>query len=144
MTPSARMFTIHHDARGRLGVLAPKGAPYVYFTTLFPGICKAWHRHQKQTDRMSCVSGMVRIVALAPNQPPKESTFAIVQVISGERAPMLITIPPGWWHGIQNLEAKEAVIVNCPDQVYDAAHPDEERLPWDHPAFGWQWEKRNG
>ena len=139
MIPKAHPLVVHHDARGRLCVLVtePQSHPHVYFTTLYPGIIKAFHRHKKQTDFMTCVSGMVRIVVT-------NGENGAYQFISGEQAPVMVEIFPGWWHGIQNLGKREAVIVNCPTEAYNEKEPDEERKPWNDYDLGFDWLKRNG
>jgi len=137
MIPTAHPLTVHHDVRGRLAVLCPEGAPHVYFTTLYPNIVKAYHSHLVQFDRMTCVKGMVRIVCWQEGQE-------VFQFISGERAPVRVDIPPGWWHGLQALGSEEALVVNCPTIAYDAKNPDEQRRPWDDPAIPFDWLKRNG
>ena len=40
------------------------------------------------------------------------------------------------WHG---HDRQTDVIVNFPDQVYDAAHPDEHRAPYDTPTVPYDW-----
>ncbi len=34
----------------------------IYMTTNYPGVVKAWHYHQKQTDNICCLKGMIKIV----------------------------------------------------------------------------------
>jgi len=142
MTPFAHSLTVHHDARGRLAVLLAQGIPpfqkfgQIYFTTLHPGIIKAWHRHKFQIDFQSCISGTVRIVVSDGKN--------VWQWVSGETAPTLIEIPQQLWHGIENLSEKEAIVVNCPTEVYNEKEPDEERLSWDSSEIPFEWNKRNG
>ena len=144
LVPVAHPLTAHHDARGRLVVLLAEGmtrwsAPQqIYYTTLFPGLIKAWHRHQYQTDGQTCVAGMVRIVVVS-------DAGQVWQWVSGERAPVCVEIPPGLWHGIQELTGvHDAVVVNGPDRVYDELSPDEERRPWDDPTIPFEWQRRHG
>jgi dTDP-4-dehydrorhamnose 3,5-epimerase len=42
---------------------------------------------------------------------------------------MLITVPPGLWHGMQALGGCDGAFVNFFDRLYDHAAPDEWRLP---------------
>ncbi len=48
-------------------------------------------------------------------------------------------IPSGVWHGLQNLGASDALIVNCPTRAYDYEDPDHYRLPYDSPAIPYSW-----
>jgi len=56
------------DARGWLAELLRKDWPefktfaQAYLTTVYPGVVKAWHCHQKQTDNFVCVKGKVKLV----------------------------------------------------------------------------------
>jgi cystathionine beta-lyase len=43
--------------------------------------------------------------------------------------PMLVTIPPGIWHGVQNLGASDCAFLNFFDRLYEHGNPDEWRLP---------------
>ena len=141
MIPRALPLTVHPDARGRLMVLCEEGAPHIYMTTIYPGVIKAWHQHERQLDRMTCIKGMVRIVcsqSVAGNVP------SLYEFISGEHSPIRVDIPSGWWHGLQALGSEEAVVVNCPDAAYCEEHPDEIRLPWNDPLIPFDWMRRNG
>jgi len=45
--------------------------------------------------------------------------------------PTFIVLPPGIWHGLQNLGSTDALILNYPTHAYDYADPDHWRLPYD-------------
>jgi len=40
----------------------------VYVTTTYPGVVKAWHKHEKQTDNVACVQGMIKLVLYDPRE----------------------------------------------------------------------------
>ena len=56
------------DERGRLMEILRDDDEFftrfgqVYMTTNFPGVVKAWHYHQKQTDCVTCVHGTIKLV----------------------------------------------------------------------------------
>ena len=45
--------------------------------------------------------------------------------------PSLLAIPPGVWHGVQNLSTDVSCFVNLFNRPYDYENPDEWRLPPD-------------
>jgi len=98
----------------------------VYLTTIRPGVIKAWHLHEKQTDRMMLVSGLVRFVVWDSNA--EENTK--LDLIVDSRDPYLIIIPPNLYHGFQNIGNTEAMIINSPDALYNRKSPDEHRIPY--------------
>ena len=57
----------HCDDRGRVMEILRKDDPHfagfgqAYFSSIYPGVIKAWHAHQKQTDCISVIHGMAKI-----------------------------------------------------------------------------------
>ncbi len=45
----------------------------VYMTTTYPEVVKAWHKHEKQTDNVACIQGMIKLVLYDPRE--KSSTY---------------------------------------------------------------------
>lgn len=113
------------------------GFGQVYLTTVYPGVVKAWHMHKAQTDNMACVKGMVRLGLWDPE------TKEVMEIFMGERRPLLVTIPPGVYHGFQAIGPETAFIINVPDKLYNYEDPDEHRRPWDDPEIPFIWEIRN-
>jgi dTDP-4-dehydrorhamnose 3,5-epimerase len=62
------------DERGRLMEILRRddelfrGFGQVYLTTTYPGVVKAWHKHEKQTDTIACVAGVIKM-ALYDGRP---------------------------------------------------------------------------
>ena len=61
------------------------------------------------------------------------TTFGKVQVVHlSEAVATLVTIPPGVWHGIQNLQPDSpSGMINYFDEPYNPSDPDSWRLPPD-------------
>lgn len=98
----------------------------VNLVRLYPGAVCAWHRHQKQTDRLFCVTGAVRVGLLGPDGKPD-------WLVLDERSPGPFTIPRGTWHGYGAL-TEPCILLQYNTPKYDPT--DEERqplkkLPWD-------------
>jgi dTDP-4-dehydrorhamnose 3,5-epimerase len=39
-----------------------EGFGQVYITTAYPNVVKAWHFHKRQTDKLACIKGMMKVV----------------------------------------------------------------------------------
>lgn len=111
----------------------------VYMTTNYPGVIKAWHYHKKQSDNVTCVKGMIKLVLHDPREesPTKGQTD---EFFMGEHRPLLVHIPPLVYHGWKCISETESLVVNTVTQVYNYENPDEHRRPWDDPEIGYDWE----
>ena len=61
----------------------------------------------------------------------------------GEDNPSALLIPVGVAHGYQVLGNEPVVIVYVTTQSYDPKSPDEERVDWDDPSIGFDWDIKN-
>ena len=115
----------------------------VYMTTTLPGVVKAWHMHEKQTDNVACIQGMIKLVLYDPRED--SPTFKeINQFYLGIHCPLLVQIPHGIYHGWVCLSEEEAVIINIPTEVYDYEHPDEKRLDPNDINIPYEWKRKDG
>ena len=90
----------------------------------------AWHMHERQTDTIVVLNGSIRLVLFDDRE--ESATRGHLNVFNLSRmSPAAISVPPGVWHGIQNLENTESSFINYFDHPYDYAAPDEWRLPSD-------------
>jgi dTDP-4-dehydrorhamnose 3,5-epimerase len=132
------------DDRGRLMEILRCDDPVfrqfgqVYITTSYPGVVKAWHFHRKQTDNVCCLKGMVRI-ALSDGREGSPTQGEINEFYAGEYNPVLVTIPPGVYHGWKCISEGEAMVLNIPTEPYQPGEPDEFRLPPDTPLIPYEW-----
>ncbi len=108
-------------------------------STVYPGVIKGLHLHQKQTDYTTCVKGNLKYIAIKENQ---NKTPTIQTFILGEKNPILIKCPPGIWHGYTPIGNQEALILHTMDKTFDPADDDTQRK--DPFAFGDVWSVRNG
>ncbi len=114
----------------------------VHLTTTLPGRVRGWGLHQRSTDRLFVVSGLVTIVVFdgrigSPTEG-RINTFTV-----SERNPGLLLIAPNLYHGWKNIGTTEASIINMPEHLYDHQAPDALDLPWDSEAarriIPWTW-----
>lgn len=90
----------------------------------------AWHCHMVQEDRVFCIDGTLKLV-LHDARADSSTQGEIDEFLLSLHRPRLAVIPPGVWHGIQNLESRESRFIDMFDQPYRHADPDEWRLPMD-------------
>jgi dTDP-4-dehydrorhamnose 3,5-epimerase len=105
----------------------------VHVTTTLPGRMRAWGLHQRSTDRLFVVSGLVKIVVFDGRLD--SPTYGCLNAFSvSEKNPGLLVVPPNLYHGWKNIGTSEAVIINMPTSMYDYEAPDALDLPWDSEA----------
>jgi dTDP-4-dehydrorhamnose 3,5-epimerase len=115
----------------------------VYLTTAYPGVVKAWHYHERQTDHFVCVHGMMKVV-LYDDRDGSPTRGVINEFFIGDRNPLLVQIPPLVFHGFKCISDHEALIVNIPTEPYDYRKPDEFRVDPDDERIPYDWSRRDG
>lgn len=137
------------DSRGRLfEVLRSDDEIFTefgqaYITTVYPGVIKAWHLHEKQTDNMCLVSGNLKLV-IYDSREDSPTKGQIDQFHLSAENRLLVQIPPRVYHGFQNVGDAEAIVLNLPDRVYDHQAPDEQRLDPHDNDIPYDWGRRDG
>ena len=71
----------------------------------------------------------------------KDSTsYGIVNEFHvGDTRPTFLVIPPGVWHGVQNLGTNDVLMLNFPTIAYQYEGPDHFRLPYDSEEIPYAW-----
>jgi dTDP-4-dehydrorhamnose 3,5-epimerase len=115
----------------------------VYVSTCFPGVVKAWHCHEKQTDSFCVLVGNAKI-GLYDDREGSPTCGEAQAVVAGELNPVVVQIPPLVWHGFTALEGRTAMVLNVPTEHYDREQPDElRREPFD-PEIPFEWSTEGG
>jgi len=137
------------DERGRLMEILRRDESLflkfgqVYMTTTYPNVVKAWHKHEKQTDSVACLQGMIKMALYDARE--KSSTFKEVnEFYLGIHNPLLIQIPAGVYHGWMCVSQEEAIIINIPTEPYNHDQPDEQRLDPHENDIPYDWSRRDG
>ena len=121
----------------------PSGLPVaqIYQSRLYPSALGAWSCHTENTDRLFVNQGQVKIVLYDARSDSE--TFGIVnEFFTGDARPSLLIIPPGVWHGLQNLSPSDALILNFPTKPYNYENPDHYRLSYDSSEIPYTWQSR--
>ena len=134
----------HPDERGRLWEILRSDDDLfeqfgqVYITTAYPGAVKAWHAHRHQKDFFTVIAGMAKFV-LYDMREGSPTHGLLQEFFLGRDNLQLITIPAGVYHGFRCVSDHEVVALNCPTRPYNAAEPDELRLPQDTDRIPYDW-----
>ena len=115
----------------------------VYVTMAYPGMIKAWHYHKVQTDFITVVRGMAKLV-LFDNRKDSSTYKEINEYFAGEKNPILVKVPPLVWHGFCAIGGKEALMLNCPTEVYKYDAPDEYREDPFTDKVPYDWKPKHG
>lgn len=143
-----KQLTLHADDRGYLLEVVRDDDPVfrevkqTTFTVAYPGVIKAFHWHRRQWDVWFFASGMAQAVLydLREGSPTCGRTAVLYM---GERRPLVVAIPPGVAHGYRVLGSEPAALFYHTTEHYDPASPDEERIPYDDPRIGFDWQTKN-
>ena len=115
----------------------------VYVSTCYPGVVKAWHAHQRQTDFFCVVKGNAKI-GLWDRREGSPTAGQTMSVVIGDHNPCLVVIPPGVWHGQMAVGTEMAVLLNVPTEHYSREEPDELRADPFTAEAGFEWRVEGG
>lgn len=91
----------------------------------FPGIVRAWHRHNRgQIDYFLVLKGAMKICAY------EDETGKLVEIIGSEHKPTIIRIPGLYWHGTKTISDVPSLLLYFTNKLYEYSDPDEERRSW--------------
>ncbi|HEV7498487.1 MAG TPA: hypothetical protein VGQ33_00730, partial [Vicinamibacteria bacterium] len=115
----------------------------VFEVRLSAGEVSAWHAHRFTRDRLFVSHGSARIV-LYDARVGSGSHGLVNEFRFGSRRPALVLVPPGVWHGVQNLSRGSSRILNLVDKAYSYREPDHWRLPADTPHIPYRFGAAGG
>jgi dTDP-4-dehydrorhamnose 3,5-epimerase len=115
----------------------------VYMTTCYPGVVKGWHYHQIQTDYMTSIAGMLKIV-LYDHREDSPTHGEVNEFFAGKHNPVRVTIPPGVCHGFKCVGTEEAVVIHTVTEPYNYDNPDEYRIDPHDNDIPYDWSRRDG
>ena len=88
-----------------------------YLSMTHPGVARGPHEHRDQTDLFVFFNGAFRLFLWDTRR--EAPTFGHRQVMDlGEANPTVAIVPPGVVHAYRNVGEHEALIINCPNQLY--------------------------
>jgi len=113
----------------------------IFTSCLSGGTISAWHAHAQTTDRLFVASGRARIV-LYDGREGSPTFGTINEFRIGALRPALLVVPPRVWHGVQNLDKSEPLlIINAVDRAYSYEGPDHWRVAPDSHSVPFTFER---
>ena len=113
----------------------------IYFSTVYPGAIKGWHKHLEMTLNYAVPVGMIKLVCY-DDRPDSATKGNLVELFVGETNYVLVTIPPLVWNGFKGLGTAAAVVANCATVPHS---PDEiVRMDPFNPEIPYDWALRHG
>ena len=113
----------------------------IYFSVVYPGAVKGWHRHQRMTLNYAVVTGMIKLV-LYDDRPVSATRGELMELFVGDANYALVTVPPRVWNGFKAMAAAPAIVANCATEPHDPA--EIERLDPLSGAIPYRWNVRHG
>ncbi|MEW5982054.1 MAG: dTDP-4-dehydrorhamnose 3,5-epimerase family protein [Acidobacteriota bacterium] len=118
-----------------------EGFGEVYFSVIYPGIIKGWHRHSRMTINYAVVQGNIKLV-LYDERPESPTFHEIQEVVFGQVNYQLVRVPPGVTNGFTAVGGEGAIVANCASVPHD---PDEiTRIDPLSAAVPYDWSVRHG
>jgi len=136
------------DERGRLmEILRADDELFIkfgqaYMTTVYPGVTKAWHYHEKQTDNFTVVKGMAKVVLYDPREDSPTKGM-VNEFFLGEHNQKLLQIPKMVYHGFKCVGEDEVIIINIPTETYNYEDPDEHRVDPHDNDIPYDWTRKD-
>ena len=115
----------------------------VFQVQIVPGGITAWHVHQSTIDRLFVNAGILKIVLFDAREGSPTQNM-INEFRHGLARPAIISVPPGVWHGVQNIGTVTASLLNIVDNPYRYENPDHWRLPQDTPLIPYSFKTSKG
>ena len=98
----------------------------------------AWHCHHIQNDHIAVIEGVCK-AALYDGREDSPTAGMVNMLMMSEARPQLLKIPPGVWHGFQNMRSEDSAFINYFDRPFCYEDPDEWSLPHDTDKIPFQF-----
>jgi dTDP-4-dehydrorhamnose 3,5-epimerase len=128
------------DERGTIYHMLRRTDPHfvefgeIYFTSIYRGVIKGWHRHADMTLNYACIDGRVKLV-LYDGREGSPTAGRLMERFLGPDDYSLVVIPPGIWTGLKGMAAR-SLVANCATHPHDPSRterwdPFTDRIPYD-------------
>ena len=129
------------DERGTVFHMLKRTDPHfiefgeIYFSKIFPGVVKGWHKHAEMTLNYACIHGRIKLV-LFDDRDGSPTKGELMEVFLGPDNHSLVQIPPGVWNGFKGLGNEMAIVANCCTHPHDPSRsirldPFDNDIPYD-------------
>ena len=95
----------------------------IYFSMIYPGVVKGWHRHREMTLNYACVHGRVKVVCY-DDRVGSPTRGSLMEIFLGPENYSLVVIPPEVWNGHKGMGVEPALVANCATHAHDPSRSD--------------------
>jgi len=129
------------DERGTICHMLKRTDPHfiqfgeIYFSSVYRGVVKGWHRHREMTLNYACIFGRIKLV-LYDDRENSSTKGELTEVFLGPDDYSLVVIPPQVWNGFKGMSDPLAIVANCCTHSHDPSlsermDPFENHIPYD-------------
>ena len=113
----------------------------VYFSTVYAGVVKGWHLHERMTINYAVPVGSIKLV-IYDDRDGSSTRGAFQEIFLGDGNYALVTVPPHLWNGFKGIGSPFSVVANCATIPHDPTEivrldPLTGKIPYD-------WAVRHG
>ena len=112
------------DERGTIYHMLKCTDPYfrqfgeIYFSSIYPGVIKGWHKHREMTLHYTCIEGRAKVV-LYDDRQDSSTRGDLMELFLGPENYSLVIIPPDLWNGFKGMSSPYAIMANCSTHPHD-------------------------
>lgn len=131
------------DERGSIFHMLKKTDPHfiqfgeIYFSSVYKGVVKGWHKHREMTLNYTCIFGRVK-VALYDDRKDSPTHGKLLEVFLGPDNHSLLVIPPGLWNGFKGMSDPYAILANCCTHPHDPSRSERMDPFKNHIPYDWE------
>lgn len=113
-----------HDERGTVMHMLKQSDPHfrefgeIYFSTIFPGVVKAWHLHSRMVINYAVPVGKIKLV-LYDDREESPTRGEVQELFLGPDNYHLVSVPPFVWNGFKGLGGSLSIVANCASIPHD-------------------------
>lgn len=105
----------------------------IYFSTIYAGAVKGWHKHREMSLCYACVHGRIKLV-IFDERDGSPTRGEINEFFLGPDDYSLVIIPPDLWNGFKGMT--DAIVANCCTHPHDPSRsvrhdPFASHIPYD-------------
>jgi dTDP-4-dehydrorhamnose 3,5-epimerase len=135
------------DERGKVMHMLRADDPHftqfgeVYFSTVYAGVVKGWHLHERMTINYAVPVGSIKLVVY-DDRDGSPTRGVVQEIFVGDGNYVLVTVPPHLWNGFKGIGSPFSVVANCATIPHDPTEivrldPFSAKIPYD-------WAVRHG
>lgn len=134
------------DERGTILHMLKKTDPHfmefgeIYFSTIYKGVVKGWHKHREMTLNYACIFGCIKLV-LYDDRENSLTRRELMEIFLGPDNYSLVIVPPGVWNGFKGMSDPYAIVANCCTHPHDPSR--SERMDPFKNEIPYNWETKH-